>query len=191
MLEEQRRADAQLAALRKAEEKRRAERARLEEQARLAEEARKKAEQDRLVREQQEQRMQEMIEKQRRADAQLAALREAEKERAAKAAEQEAENKAQQSSQQANPNFTAPTSAFDRRVKTPLWFSHKSPVDENGKLDVQMQNEIELNGLMNRREDLVNSINSGKLSDKELKDARNELNRVDYRLKRYGRDIHR
>ena len=191
MLEEQRRADAQLAALRKAEEKRRAERARLEEQARLAEEARKKAEQDRLVREQQEQRMQEMIEKQRRADAQLAALREAEKERAAKAAEQEAENKAQQSSQQANPNFTAPTSAFDRRVKTPLWFSHKSPVDENGKLDVQMRNEIELNGLMNRREDLVNSINSGKLSDKELKDARNELNRVDYRLKRYGRDIHR
>ena len=84
-----------------------------------------------------------------------------------------------------------PNSAFDKRLKPPLWFSHKSPVDENGKLDVQMQNQIEVNGLMDRRENLVGLINSGKLSGRQLKDAQNELNRIDYRLKKYGRDIHR
>jgi hypothetical protein len=72
-----------------------------------------------------------------------------------------------------------------------LWFSPKSPVDENGKLDVRVQNEIELNGLTHRKEDLINNINSGKLSERDLKNAKNELNRIDYRLKKYGREIHR
>ena len=84
-----------------------------------------------------------------------------------------------------------PSSALDRRIKPPLFFSRRSPVDEEGKLDVQVQREIEVNGLTHRREELLNGINSGSLSGKELKDARNEVSRIDYRLKRYGRDIHR
>ncbi|MCL4376587.1 hypothetical protein M1558_03820 [Candidatus Parvarchaeota archaeon] len=203
MLEEQRLADAQLEAARKNAEKARAEQARLEEQAKLAEAARQQAEHDRLIKEQKEQLKQEMLEEQRLADAQLEAARKnAEREREqqrmleeqaklAEAARQQAESKNQQISQNITPGVVGPSSAFDKRIKTPLWFSHKSPVDKNGKLDVQMQNEIEARGLMDRRENLVNLINSGKLSGRQLKDARNELNRIDYRLKKYGRDIHR
>ncbi len=91
----------------------------------------------------------------------------------------------------AQSGVAGPNSAFDKRVKTPLWFSPKSPVDENGKLDAQMQNEIEARGLMDRRENLVNLLGSGKLSGKQAKDAKNELNRIDSRLKKYGREIHR
>ncbi|MCL4397234.1 hypothetical protein M1494_02715 [Candidatus Parvarchaeota archaeon] len=192
MLEEQRLADAQLEAARRNAERERAERERLAEQAKLAEAARQQAEHDRLIREQQEQRRQEMLEEQRRADAQLDALKRAEQQRAAEAAKQEAENRKQQADlQNATSGIVGPSSAFDKRVKTPLWFSHKSPVDKNGKLDVQMQNQIEATGLMDRRQNLVSLINSGKLSGRQLKDARNELNRIDYRLKKYGRDIHR
>ena len=190
-------------AARKNAEKARAEQARLEEQAKLAEAARQQAEHDRLIKEQKNQLKQEMLEEQRLADAQLEAARKnAEREREqqrmleeqaklAEAARQQAESKNQQISQNITPGVVGPSSAFDKRIKTPLWFSHKSPVDKNGKLDVQMQNEIEARGLMDRRENLVNLINSGKLSGRQLKDARNELNRIDYRLKKYGRDIHR
>ena len=37
------------------------------------------------------------------------------------------------------------------------------------KLDVQMQNQIEVNGLIDRRENLVGLINSGKRSGRQLK----------------------
>ena len=110
------------------------------------------------------------------ANAQLKALKKAENERAAEAV---------------NSGVIGPNSAFDKRIKTPLWISPKSPVDKNGKLDARMQNEIESKALMDRRENIVNLINSGKLSGRHLKDATNELNRIDYRLKKYGRDIHR
>ena len=216
--EDQRLADAQLEAVRMHAEMERQEQERLAEQAKLAEAARQQAEHDRLIKEQQEQIKQEMLEEQRRADAQLDALKRAEQQRlieeqrrqeleedqrladaqldAARKAEQqraeEAANKSQQAGSQAvNPGVVGPSSAFDKRVKPILWFSHKSPVDENGKLDAQMQNQIEVNGLMSRRENLVGLISSGKLSGKQLKDAQNELNRIDYRLKKYGRDIHR
>jgi hypothetical protein len=139
----------------------------LEEQARLAEAARQEAERQKMLEEQA---------------------------RLAEAARQEAEHektiKEQQVSSQ-NIGNVGPNTAFDKRVKPPLWFSPKSPVDKNGKLDVQMQNEIEVRGLMDRRENLVSLINSGRLSGRQLKDAKNELNRIDYRLKKYGRDIHR
>ena len=160
--------------------------------------------QNNLVKEQQEQRRQEMLEEQRLANAQLeAARRNAERERAererlqeqaqlAEAAKQEEKNrKQQQEVAKAQSGVAGPNSAFDKRVKTPLWFSPKSPVDENGKLDAQMQNEIEARGLMDRRENLVNLLGSGKLSGKQAKDAKNELNRIDSRLKKYGREIHR
>lgn len=164
MLEEQRLADAQFEAAKRNAEREKAEQARLEEQAKMAEAARQQDEQRRMLEEQA---------------------------RLAESVRKKVENNKQQSSQNINSGVTGPNSAFDKRVKTPLWFSHKSPVDENGKLDVQMQNEIEARGLTDRRENLVNLINSGKLSGRQLKDARNELNRIDYRLKKYGRDIHR
>ena len=86
---------------------------------------------------------------------------------------------------------SGPTSAYDRRLKPPLWFTPKSPVDKDLKLDPNTQNDLEVQGLSHRREELVNSINSGVLSSKELKNARNELRRIDYTIKRYNRYIHR
>ncbi|MGC8533673.1 MAG: hypothetical protein ACP5MV_03560 [Candidatus Parvarchaeum sp.] len=152
----------------------------LEEQAKLAEAAR------------QEQQRREMLEEQ--AKLAEAARQQAEHDRLIKEQKKapESTNKVQQASAPTtNSGVVGPNTAFDKRLKPILWFSHKSPVDENGNLDVRMQNEIETRGLMDRRENLVSLINSGKLSGRQLKDAKNELNRIDYRLKKYGRDIHR
>ncbi len=82
-------------------------------------------------------------------------------------------------------------SVLDRRIKPPLWFSLKSPVDDKGKLDSHMQHEIENQALKHRREFLSNQINSGKMSGKSLKNAKNEMDRIDYRLRKHGGDIHR
>ncbi len=163
-----------------------------------------------LAKEQKQQARQEALEDNRLANAQLEAARrnaaaeqqkKAEQERLqeqaklAEAARQEAlrkqEEELKKRAESTSNAAVGQTSALDRRIKTPLWFTPKSPVDEKGKLDVQVQNELEVHGLTHRREDLVNLINSGKLSGRDLKNAKNELDRIDYRLKKYGREIHR
>ena len=147
----------------------------LREQARMAQAAREeKARQDAL-----------------REQARMAQAAKMEEERRNREIQEEIANKKNTKDTTSPVSQPGPTSAFDRRIKTPLWFSPKSPVDENGKLDVRVQNEIELNGLTHRKEDLINNINSGKLSERDLKNAKNELNRIEYRLKKYGREIHR
>ena len=147
----------------------------LREQARMAQAAREeKARQDAL-----------------REQARMAQAAKMEEERRNREIQEEIANKKNTKDTTSPVSQPGPTSAFDKRIKTPLWFSPKSPVDENGKLDVMVQNEIELNGLTHRKEDLINNINSGKLSERDLKNAKNELNRIDYRLKKYGREIHR
>lgn len=87
------------------------------------------------------------------------------------------------------------SSALDKRIAVnPHVFIKDSPIEEkNGIffLNSRKQAQKEFEALNAAKRNILTQLQSSSLPQEERKELQNELNRINYRLNKYGRDLHR